>query len=413
MEINEPTHVWQLSFDGDWPTSVAFLGNGRKIAAGNRQGQIYVWNLPETPPAEDADGEGKEKTKSETPPDFAPIRRLDGHTNGVTGLIATADGKTLISASLDRTVRLWDVEAKPTSTEEVVLDTKRREIAARRKSKEEKEKIIGAPGVQVEVVKSSHRLEGHGEWVKALGLSADGHRLISGDDACWTVVWDLATRKEICRWHGYDRVWVSSAALSPDGKSAITAAFAGRRSSFDRPAAQAKLWNADDGTMKLDLLKVWTPKVKDKDRIDSYGYAQTWGKLMKRGLVCAAFSPDGKLLAVGQGGETDTGKVHLIDTKTGEIVRTVSGHRYGACDVKFSADGKYILSSGRDTTVRICQVDDGKEVAALGKARGGQFKDWMHGIAISPDQKWVAAADIAGIVHLWQLSPDSTDEAAG
>ena len=165
--------------------------------------------------------------------------------------------------------------------------------------------------------------------------------------------------------------------------------------------------------MKLDLLKVWTPKVKDKDRIDSYGYAQTWGKLMKRGLVCAAFSPDGKLLAVGQGGETDTGKVHLIDTKTGEIVRTVSGHRYGACDVKFSADGKYILSSGRDTTVRICQVDDGKEVAALGKARGGQFKDWMHGIAISPDQKWVAAADIAGIVHLWQLSPDSTDEAAG
>lgn len=272
MKINQPAHVWQLSFDGDWPTSVAFLEDGRKIAAGNRQGQIYVWNLPETPPADDAGGEGKEK-KSETPPDFAPIRRLDGHTNGITALIATADGKTLISASLDRTVRLWNVDAKPTGTEEVVLDTKRREIKARRKSKEEKEKIIGAAGVQVELAGSSHGLEGHGDWVKALGLSGDGRRLISGDDACVTIVWDLASRKEICRWHGFERVWVSSAALSPDGKIAFTAEFAGSRSSFDRPAAQARLWNADDGSLKLDLLKVWTPKVKDKDRIDSYGYS--------------------------------------------------------------------------------------------------------------------------------------------
>ena len=70
---------------------------------------------------------------------------------------------------------------------------------------------------------------------------------------------------------------------------------------------------------------------------------------------------------------------------------------------RFSADGRYILSGGRDTTVRICQVDDGKQVAQLGKERGGQFKDWMHGIAIAPDQRSVAAADIAGIIHVWEL----------
>ena len=54
--------------------------------------------------------------------------------------------------------------------------------------------------------------------------------------------------------------------------------------------------------------------------------------------------------------------------------------------------------------VRICQVSDGKEIATLGKERGGQFKDWLHAIDISHDQKWVAAADIAGYVQLWQLA---------
>jgi WD40 repeat protein len=81
----------------------------------------------------------------------------------------------------------------------------------------------------------------------------------------------------------------------------------------------------------------------------------------------------------------------------------VSGHQYGVTDVKFSADGKYLLSTGRDTMLRICQVEDGKEVAALGSSRGGQFKDWLSALAISPDQKFVAAADIAGLVHVWSL----------
>lgn len=401
MEINKPLHQWQLTFEGEWPTSVVFLDDNR-LAAGNRGGQILLWDLTK-PPAELSEEEKKEKDKDKTPPNISPLRLFAGHENGITHLLCSPDGQTLISSSLDRTIRLWNVEAPAQGKTEVVLDSDTREKQTRYKSKEEKEKILNAPGLTLENVAAEHVLEGHAEWIQALGQSADGNRLISGDDSCLSIVWDLKTRKPISQWHGYDRVWVVSAALSPDGKTAFTAEFAGSRSSFDRPAAQARFWNADDGTLKLDLLKVWTPKVKDEDRTDSYGYAQTWGKLMKRGLVCADFSPDGKWLAVGQGGETDTGQVHLIDTETGQIVRTVSGHRYGVCDVRFSADSKYVLSSGRDTMVRICQVSDGKEVATLGKSRGGQFKDWLSAIAISPDQTRVAAADIAGLVHVWQL----------
>src|SRR3546814_10746782 len=78
------------------------------------------------------------------------------------------------------------------------------------------------------------------------------------------------------------------------------------------------------------------------------------------------------ICAVGQGGETDTGEVHLLETETGKLLRTVSGHRYGVCDVRFSADGKYILSSGRDTMVRIRSEERrvGKEVGNKCRTRG-------------------------------------------
>ncbi|MCA9175023.1 MAG: hypothetical protein KDB14_11125 [Planctomycetales bacterium] len=397
MQINQPFQQWQLKFEGDWPTSVTFLDDHR-LAAGNRAGQICVWSLPEA-------GEPAPGAKSE-PPNVSPIRLLDGHTNGITHLRATADGKTLISSSLDHSIRVWDVDAMPSGKRSIVLDGATREREARNKPAKEREAFLQAPGIELDVVEAAQVLDGHEGWVNGLDLSADGKRLISGDDRCLTIVRDLAAGAEVSRWRGYDRVWVRSAAISPDGKLAFTCEFAGRRSDFDVPAAQARLWNADDGSLKLDLLKVWTPEIKEEDRGDTYGYLQKWSKLIKRGLVCAAFSADGQLLAVGQGGETDTGQVHLVDVATGKIARTVSGHRYGVCDVKFSADGRFVLSAGRDTTVRICEVSSGKEVAQLGKERGGQFKDWLHALAISPDQSRVAAADIAGSVHVWRLAGD-------
>ncbi len=135
----------------------------------------------------------------------------------------------------------------------------------------------------------------------------------------------------------------------------------------------------------------------------TYGAAQVWNRFVAGGLIATAFSPDGKLLALGQGGETDTGKVHLLDADTGKLVRDVSGHLNGVTDVLFSADGKHLISSGRDTCARVCQVADGKEVAVLGSPRGGQSKDWFSAIALSPDQRSLAAADIAGLVQVWDF----------
>ena len=92
--------AYQLTFEGSWPTAVAFLGTNR-LAAANQLGHIFVWDLPEKAPTFKVEPKSDRKA-----PNVWPRRKLDGHTNEVTRLVVTPDGKQLISSSLDRTIRI-------------------------------------------------------------------------------------------------------------------------------------------------------------------------------------------------------------------------------------------------------------------------------------------------------------------
>jgi WD40 repeat protein len=389
----KPKLLFQLTFEGSWPTAVAFLGAGRRLAAANQLGHIYVWNLPDKPPPLDAKADKERKA-----PNVNPVRRLDGHDNEVTRLAVSPDGKRLVSASLDRTVRVWPTDAPAAGKLEVILDADTRRRLARRAGK----KTAPAPGVMVEKQTECKVLEGHREWIYALGIDGEGKRAVSGDAGAQVIVHDLAAGKPVAKWSGHAWNWIVAASMSPDGKTALVSEYRYKRDDFDIPTPALKLWDASSGKEKLDILKVQFPKIKPADR--SYGAAQVWRKFVANGLIATAFSPDGKLLAVGQGGETDTGKVHLLDAATGKLLRDVSGHLNGVTDVIFSPDSKYVISVGRDTTARVCRVADGKEVAAAGSPRGGQSKDWLSAVALSADGRLLAATDIAGLVQVWEFA---------
>jgi WD40 repeat protein len=383
--------VYQFTFEGSWPTAVAFLGKNR-VAAANQLWQIFVWDLPEKPPEYKADPKSERKA-----PNIWPKRQLVGHQNEITRLIANPDGKQLISASVDRTVRLWPADGAAADKADVILDEDSRKREARRTGKKEST----APGISVETQTACEVLEGHKEWVYALGLSADGKRIISGDAQSQVIVWDLASKKPVSKWTGHSWNWIVAASLSPDGETALVSENRYKRDDFDVPGPGLKLWDADTGKEKLDIMKVQFPKFDATVR--GYGPSQMWRKFVANGLIASAWSPDGKLLALGQGGETDTGKVHILDATTGKLVRDVSNHKEGVTDVQFTSDSKHLISAGRDTIVKICHVSDGKEVATLGSPRGGQFKDWLSAVAISSDERYLAASDIAGLVHVWDV----------
>ena len=391
----QPKLLYRLTFEGSWPTAVAFLDSPRQVAAGNQDGQLYVWNLPETPPENPPKRVGGQPPDA---PDVPPARRLDGHTNAISRLLFDPKRRQIVSSSFDQTIRFWPVDASPTGTDEAVLDTRWRNAEFKRTKKED---VLNAPGAKVETFAAGRVLEGHEDWVQTLGASGDFSRLISGDARANVIVWDVDAGAPVSKWTGHAWNWIVAARLSSDGQTAAVAEFRYKRDDFDLPAAAFKVWNVADGTEKLDILQVQFPKLKPD--ATTYGSAQVWRKFIADGLVALSFSPDDTLIAAGQGGETDTGRAHLVETQSGKLVRDLSGHRYGMPDLCFSRDGKRLFTAGRDTCVRIVQVDDGKELAVLGSPRGGQFKDWISAIALSPDETHLAAADIEGSVAVWRL----------
>ncbi len=354
--------AWTLPWDADWVTAVSWLGSTRKVAAGNNLGQILVWDLP------DAAGSPVPK----------PIRRLDGHSNVISRLTATADGRWLFSSSYDHTIRVWDLQAEAKESATVVLN----ERAIRETNSRAGRKPPPPVEVKVQTQQPAQVLSGHREWVTAMGLSRDEKLLVSGDDGGEVIVWDRPTGKELRRWKTL-RGWVYALALSPDSSQAVVTERVPLIFDSGRHDG-VKLWNVTTGQVQRDL----GPEFKGMH------------------LAAAAYSLDGKLLALARGGETSgpEGKVYLVDPATGKKVRELTpGHLYGATDLAFHPDGKHLASCGRDTLVRIWDLATGKLVKELSKSRGGQFKDWIHAVSFSPDGHWLAAADMAGAVQVWSL----------
>lgn len=353
MSIEKATPAWTVPWDEGAVTAVTFLGSSRKIAAGNDQGHILLFDL-----AEKADGAAP-----------MPVRRLDGHTNAITSLAVVPGTGRLVSASYDHTIRWWDLGAAAEGTASVVLEKKSNKKPAKEAT--------------VELQKTARTADAHQEWVRSISIGTQGRQLLSGDDKGVAILWDAVDAKEIRRFQSPG--WLRAVALSADGRLAATCEYAPRYARF---ANAIKLWDAAAGGIALDLAK----EFKKGDRVT--------------GMSAAAFSPDGKILALGQGGEIEggKGKVTLVDPESGKKLQELTANEGGIAHLVFSPDGKMLASAGRDTLVKLWSISDGKLLQDLGKSRGGQFKDWIHAAAFSPDGARLAAADMAGQIQLWTLA---------
>jgi WD40 repeat protein len=117
-----------------------------------------------------------------------------------------------------------------------------------------------------------------------------------------------------------------------------------------------------------------------------------------------AFSPDSKRLATGTGFFL-TGEVKLWDVADGKEVLTFDGHTGYLTCVAFSPDGKRLASSAVDDTVRVWDLEAGKEALALKihADDADQTHRFIQAVAFSPDGKRLASGGGDGIVRVWEL----------
>src|SRR4051812_43339756 len=97
----------------------------------------------------------------------------------------------------------------------------------------------------------------------------------------------------------------------------------------------------------------FTPPLGAQERLTLKGHV--------KGVLCVAFSPDGKTLATGSSDET----VKLWDAATGQEKAALKGHNQPVHSVAFSPDGKVVASGGWDGSIKLWDVATGKEKREL------------------------------------------------
>jgi RNA polymerase sigma factor (sigma-70 family) len=198
-----------------------------------------------------------------------------------------------------------------------------------------------------------------------LAASPDGKHLVAGNgQKRFSQLIDVASGKEVGRL--FSTPSVTTLAFSPDGKrlagghanyGAITVWDVPNRR-YDSAAAEPAYFN---GTVFTPDGRALVLPGRGRPVVD-------WrtGKTLHRladaetdSWMFTYLSPDLKLYAV----PTMPGPVRLLDAESGSEVRRLDGHAKVVGHAAFSPDGRQLVTSGYDKTVRVWEVASGKEAA--------------------------------------------------
>jgi WD40 repeat protein len=277
------------------------------------------------------------------------------HGTPVTHVAFLPNGKTVLTASQDNRVRLWDLE---TGKELRRFDRKPAENGAG----------VGMMGGRMMVWAVGTAAFGGGGFHVA--LAPDGKTLAAAGADNVVQLWDVATGKEL-RQIKMPPVGLATLLFSPDGK--ILAVRGAQPTIY--------LWDATTGK---ELRQLTTPQKNPAGGVFIGGGF---------GTASMAFSPDGKILAAGET-TFDNGKVvtavKFWETAGGKELRQISaGQQMVVSALAYAPDGK-TLAYAFQNGIHICAADTGKEIRQI----KGQ-DPWIKGLVYSPDGKTLAVKGTA------------------
>ncbi|HWO25673.1 MAG TPA: hypothetical protein VNO30_43340 [Kofleriaceae bacterium] len=334
-----------------------------------------------------------------------PILSLREHQGAVWSAAFSPDGTRVVTASDDKTARIWDVATgKPFGR--ALMHTGPVYSAA---FSPDGTRVVTASGDYTARVWDAATGEPvtptlpHPGLVLHAKFSPDGTRVITASDLT-AYIWDAATGKLLAPVLEHEH-FVTSAAFSPDGIAVITA-------SYDKTA---RIWDAATGKPVAPALAHWGPVRSaafspDGTRVvtaDNSGTARVWdaatGKpvapaLAHRGAVrSAAFSPDGTRIITA----SDDHTARIWDATTGKPITPALDHQGPVVSATFSSDGARVVTTSEDSTARVWDAATGKRLAfSLAHQRS------VTSAAFSPDGTRVVTASEDHTAHVWEVAAD-------
>jgi WD40 repeat protein len=297
----------------------------------------------------------------------ACIRTYTGHLDVINCSAISPDGRTLLSGSKDKTLKLWNYET----------------------------------GDEIRT------FMGHDADIKCCAFSPNGKTILSGSDDATLKLWDVATGVLIRTFIGH-RGGVNCCAVSPDGKTILSGA-------CDR---LLRLWNIDTGKIIHDflghnswvmacafspqgekissgdynhVLKLWDSQTKQELRtITGHSYA----------IETISFSPDCSTLLTG----SDDSTLKLWNINTGDEIRTFKGHTFTIWSCTFSPDGESILSASGDNTLKLWNMETGEEIRTF-----AGHANMVMSCAFTPDGSTILSGSWDHTLKLWDVNTGNED----
>jgi WD40 repeat protein len=477
LTVQEPSSPkLVLKGHGDWIRALTFSSDSQFLVTGSADKTTRLWNFKEPSKAPLEYELGEDVSCLAVSPDghwlavglvSGVVRLIDltggpaspaplnlvGHGDAILFLAFSPDSQTLLSASADKTARLWSLKKEGVAPVATVLSGPGGPITAFTMSPAAawmaaaggKELFCGGGMFacntenvlwfwnlyQSTLYGQALALNGHEDFVQALASSPDGRWLVSGSADGSARLWDteaLLALPVVLR--GHIMVGINDLAVSEDNRWLATAG-------DDNTVRLWDLTEPDQGKIPV-ILKghqfgvnavAFSPDNRwlisaDGDNIGRLWDLSTLPNLVKPvlleghtrqagvssgGILAVAVSPDSRWLATGSTDFT----VRLWDLKAPNPgIGSSVLDRFGqsVTSLAFSPDGKWLVAGSRDNTLRMWDFSTfpPKKAASLGKPAPGT--NGINQLAISKDGRWLGAASDDGHTYLWDLT--ATEPAA-